>query len=82
MPVTKTLTYQWYDTPNIHFCTLSDFMELCGLMRVSIEKRVYVDEQGLPSTFQGKGMFANLLGEQGIFMLRGEVTSSPSSGMT
>ena len=29
MPVTKQLAYQWYDTPNIHFCTISDFEALC-----------------------------------------------------
>jgi methionine biosynthesis protein MetW len=29
MPVTKQLTYQWYDTPNIHFCTVKDFEALC-----------------------------------------------------
>lgn len=69
MPVTKTLTYQWYDTPNIHFCTLSDFVELCELMHITIEKRVYVDHRGIPSYFQGKGPFANLFGEEGIFML-------------
>lgn len=69
MPVTKTLTYQWYDTPNIHFCTLSDFVELCELMHIAIEKRVYVDHRGIPSYFQGKGAFANLFGEEGIFML-------------
>jgi methionine biosynthesis protein MetW len=71
MPVTKTLTYQWYDTPNIHFCTLSDFVDLCEIMHISIKKRVYVNNRGIPSYFQGKGAMANLLGEQGIFMLEG-----------
>jgi len=69
MPVTKTLSYQWYDTPNIHFCTLSDFVELCEAMQITIEKRVYVDDRGLPGYFQGRGAFANLFGEEGIFML-------------
>lgn len=30
MPVTKQLAYQWYDTPNIHFCTVNDFEALCA----------------------------------------------------
>jgi methionine biosynthesis protein MetW len=71
MPVTTTLTYQWYDTPNIHFCTLSDFVELCETMHITIEKRVYVDDRGMPSYFQGRGALANLFGEEGIFMLNG-----------
>ena len=29
MPVTKDLPYSWYDTPNIHFCTIRDFVNLC-----------------------------------------------------
>ena len=29
MPVTKALSYEWYDTPNIHFCTITDFVVLC-----------------------------------------------------
>lgn len=73
MPVTETLSYQWYDTPNIHFCTLSDFVELCEAMQIAIEKRVYVDDRGTPSFFQGKGAFANLLGEEGIFMLSANI---------
>lgn len=71
MPVTKTLAYQWFDTPNIHFCTLSDFVELSELMHIAVEKRIYVDVRGIPSRFQGRGVLANILGEQGIFMLSG-----------
>jgi methionine biosynthesis protein MetW len=78
MPVTRTLAYEWYDTPNIHFCTLSDFIELCERMRISIEKRVYVEASGVIAPFQGRSAFANLLGEQGIFMLRGERVTGTS----
>jgi len=70
MPVTKTLSYQWYDTPNIHFCTITDFVNLCEGLGLTIEKRLYVTNQGVPSTFSNKGLFANVFGEQGIFMIR------------
>ncbi len=70
MPVTKTLTYQWYDTPNIHFCTISDFVALCEEMGIRIERRVFVDKLGYPYSFRGRGWLANLFGEQGIFVLR------------
>lgn len=69
MPVTRTLSYQWYDTPNIHFCTLSDFVTLCDELGITINKRVYVDSNGAPAYFQGRGPFANIFGEQGIFVL-------------
>lgn len=71
MPVTKTLSYQWYDTPNIHFCTIRDFVVLCEELGLVIEERLWVSHQGLPSRFTSKGLLANLLGEQGVFMIRG-----------
>ena len=69
MPVTKTLSYQWHDTPNIHFCTISDFVVLCEECGIKIERRQYVDDMGKASYFQKRGMLANLLGQQGVFML-------------
>jgi methionine biosynthesis protein MetW len=70
MPVTRTLSYEWYDTPNIHFCTITDFVVLCEQLGLTIEKRLYVSQQGQPAPFQRHGLMANLLGEQGVFMLR------------
>ncbi len=69
MPVTRTLSYEWYDTPNIHFCTITDFVVLCEQMQVRIERRIWVDSEGVESRFSGRGTLANLLGEQGIFLL-------------
>lgn len=70
MPVTKTLSYEWYDTPNIHFCTITDFVNLCDTLNLTVEKRLYVTHQGVPAYFNNKGPFANIFGEQGIFMIR------------
>ena len=70
MPVTKALSYQWYDTPNIHFCTITDFVQLCEKLNMVIEKQLYVTNQGVPNYFNNKGFFANVFGEQGIFMIR------------
>lgn len=70
MPVTSALSYTWYETPNIHFCTISDFVELCERAHLVIEKRLYVTHLGTPAPFHNKGMFANLFGEQGIFVVR------------
>lgn len=69
MPVTKTLTYQWFDTPNIHFCTITDLVLLCEAMQITIERRLCVDYRGAPSNFTGRGFLANLLGQQGVFLL-------------
>ena len=42
MPVNKELPYQWYDTPNIHLCTLSDFRDLCREEGLRIEHEYYL----------------------------------------
>ena len=70
MPVTKTLTYQWYDTPNIHFCTITDFVILAEQLGIVIEDRIVVDAAGHKGKFSGRGRAANLFGEQGVFLLR------------
>lgn len=69
MPVTRTLSYQWYDTPNIHFCTITDFIELCEHMGIRIAGRIWVDALGNPARFSGHGFYANLFGQQGVFLL-------------
>jgi methionine biosynthesis protein MetW len=70
MPVTRTLSYQWYDTPNIHFCTITDFIVLVEDLGFTIEKRLYVTDQGVAGYFKNHGFLANLFGQQGIFMIR------------
>ena len=39
MPVSKTLPYQWYDTPNVHLCTINDFEDFCHTHNVQILER-------------------------------------------
>ena len=70
MPVTKALSYQWYDTPNIHFCTITDFVVLCESLGLTIEKRLYIDDMGGSGYFRNHGLLANMFGQQGIFMIR------------
>ncbi len=70
MPVTRSLTYQWYDTPNIHFCTIIDFMLLCKLLDLSVEQSVYITESGVSSGMHKHIRIANLFGQHGIFMVK------------
>lgn len=44
MPVTKALPHTWYNTPNIHLCTVSDFENLCEEMNIAIIERVAVNK--------------------------------------
>jgi len=67
MPVTKQLSHQWYDTPNIHFCTVHDFDALCAEKNIRILHREVVTER-FPDK-QLKGLWPNLFGETAIYHL-------------
>ena len=45
MPMSKTLPFTWYNTPNIHLCTFKDFEELCLSKNIHIEHRTVVDDE-------------------------------------
>jgi len=69
MPVTEHLNYSWYDTPNIHFCTITDFVALAKAIDAVIDKTIVLDERGgVLSPIWPKWTW-NLLGEQAIFLL-------------
>ncbi|MCF8483195.1 MAG: methionine biosynthesis protein MetW [Rhodospirillum sp.] len=69
MPVSDYLPLQWWDTPNIHFCTLLDFRQLCQDMDIRVEKGLALNEQGHPQWFAADGPLANILAAQGVFLL-------------
>lgn len=68
MPVTKTLPNRWYDTPNIHLCTIKDFENLCRQLGFEIIERRAVDqdhESGL-----GLKLFPNLLAQIALYRFK------------
>jgi methionine biosynthesis protein MetW len=69
MPVTPHLPETWYDTPNIHFCTIRDFVALCGEIRARIEKAIVLNRRGEPIAFDAPVGFWNLFGQQAVFLL-------------
>jgi methionine biosynthesis protein MetW len=71
MPVSHCLAYPWYETPNIHLCTIRDFIGLCDEIGVRVERSVTLDRLGQPYSLDPRGGLANLLAEQGIFVLCG-----------
>lgn len=61
MPVSEELPYKWYDTPNIHLCTIRDFHELCEQLDYTIESSIAVHRTG--SQGLGLRLMPNLFGE-------------------
>jgi methionine biosynthesis protein MetW len=70
MPVTKALGYAWYETPNIHLCTLKDFVAMCREVGVTIEKGIALAHTGHASDIHPTGLFTNWLAEQGVYLLK------------
>ena len=69
MPVTRSLPYSWYDTPNIHFCTIRDFVVLCSEIPARVEKATALNGQGERITFNAPFWFWNVFGQQAVFLL-------------
>ncbi|WP_412058756.1 methionine biosynthesis protein MetW [Bartonella sp. DGB2] len=70
MPMTKELPYHWYDTPNIHFCTIKDFIHLVGVAGAHIEKAVALQRNGQALSWNLPYWAWNLFGQQAVFVLR------------
>jgi methionine biosynthesis protein MetW len=68
MPETPSLPYKWYDTPNIHLCSIDDFRALCRDMGVRIERAVVLNRNSRP--IHMPPLLSNLFGEQAVFLLR------------
>ena len=70
MPVTPNLPFAWYDTPNIHLCTLSDLTALCADMGIAIDRSLIL-MAGARAKPMAPSRMANWCGEGAIFLLRG-----------
>ncbi len=64
MPVSKTLPYQWYDTPNVHLCTINDFDKFCKNHKISILERCVITKS------QTVHFMPNLLGNLAMYRLK------------
>ncbi|RCL03845.1 MAG: Methionine biosynthesis protein MetW [Candidatus Tokpelaia sp. JSC161] len=70
MPVTKELSYSWYNTPNIHFCTIADFLDMAQEIGATVEEAVVLNRNGQPLAFKLPWNTLNLFGQQAVFLLR------------
>jgi methionine biosynthesis protein MetW len=69
MPRTENLPDTWYDTPNIHFCTIKDFRDLCQTIGVRMVKALALNAWGSPLRLNAPWWFWNAFGEQAVFLL-------------
>ena len=70
MPRTRNLDYSWFDTPNIHLCTLSDFLDLTRLCGAVVTEAHALDENGETRPMKANAWGPNLLAPGAIFLLK------------
>ncbi len=63
VPVTKSLPYEWYDTPNLHFLGIADFINYCKKREIRIESSAYISKN------KKIKLFPNFFAEIGLFLL-------------
>ena len=69
-PITPSLPYEWYNTPNLHFLSISDFIEYCGKRNIRVKKSAFVGKN------RSVKMMPNLFALIGIFL----ITESDTGG--
>ena len=70
MPMTKSWSRMWYETPNIHPCTIRDFFNLCAAEGYQVQQWMAADDEGASTPWRRSPALANMFGEQGLFLLR------------
>ena len=69
MPVTKKLPNNWYNTPNIHMCTIKDFVEFSKLINFKIFKSLALMNKNVSTINNSNLFFKNLFADLGIFLI-------------
>ena len=69
MPETKSLPHKWYNTPNLHMCTIKDFYELCKKKDIQMKKIIGINNNKTSLINNNNIKLKNLFSEVGIFLI-------------
>ena len=69
VPVTPSLPHEWYETPNLHFLSISDFTEYCTRKKITIEDTAYIRKN------KKVRLFPNFFAELGMFLISDKTTN-------
>ena len=69
MPVTKSLPDSWYNTPNLHMCSIKDFYHFCDKKKIKINKIIGINNEKISSINRINLEMKNLFSEVGIFLI-------------
>ena len=69
MPITKNLPNQWYNTPNLHMCTIQDFVDFCKKKEIKIEKSMCLTNEKISEITNKNMTYKNIFSQLGIFLI-------------
>ena len=69
MPVTKTLPNTWFNTPNLHMCTIKDLFNYCESQNIAIKKVIGVNEDKISLIKKSNLEMKNLFSKLGVFLI-------------
>ena len=70
MPVTETLPNEWYNTPNLHMCTIKDFFNFCSKKKIELYKSIALNGEKTSTINSGNINIKNLSSELGVFLIK------------
>jgi len=70
MPITETLPNEWYNTPNLHMCTIKDFFNFCSKKKIELYKSIALNDEKISKINSGNINIKNLSSELGIFLIK------------
>ncbi len=69
MPVTKNLPNEWYNTPNLHMCTIQDFVNFCKEKNIKIDRSLCLTDEKISEITKNNMFFKNIFSQLGIFLI-------------
>ena len=69
MPITKNLPNEWYNTPNLHMCTIKDFVNFCSKKNIKIDKSMCVTDEKISEITYKNMSYKNIFSQLGIFLI-------------
>jgi len=69
MPITKNLPNEWYNTPNLHMCTIKDFVNFCNKKSIKINKSMCLTNEKISEITKKNIVYKNIFSELGIFLI-------------
>ena len=69
MPITENIPYEWYNTPNLHMCTIKDFVNFCNNKNIKIDKSMCLTNEKISEITNKNMYYKNIFSQLGIFLI-------------